>query len=270
MKLSLANPIYDCVFKFLMEHERIAKILFSTLLKKEVLSAEVHEHKHTKKEKLTIALFSMDFTVRVKDENGKENTMIVKVLKTWRETETSHLRQHLAYQYNDKENLPWDEDPESSTIPTVMIYLLAHRVGNINEPVIYANHAVRNYDGQEIVEGKSEPFIKSLIHDSIIIQLPLLNASTANHLYKLLSIFDQSYCNKNDRQIITLDESNYEDDDDISYILYRLAIATTNADIRYIMNWEDEFISLIEKRDTQIMFRNQKIAEQDKILAKLK
>lgn len=260
---TLANPIYDCVFKFLMENERIAKLLFSALLKKEVLSTEVRQHKHTKKKRLTISLFSMDFTVRVKDENGKEETMIVKLLKTWIETETSHLRQHLAHQYNDKENQPWYEEPESSTIPTIMVYLLAHRVGNMNEPVLYANHTVKNYDGQEVVEGKNDPFFKSLIHDSIIIQLPLLNGNTSNHLYKILSIFDQSLCYKKDRQIITLDDSHYEDDDDIMYLLYRLAIATTNSEIRYNMNWEDEYMSLIESRDTQIMLRSQRGAEQD-------
>ena len=40
MKISVANPIYDSVFKFLMDDERIAKTVLSALLKKEVLSVE--------------------------------------------------------------------------------------------------------------------------------------------------------------------------------------------------------------------------------------
>ena len=31
----IANPIYDAVFKFLMEDKKVAKILLSALLKKE-------------------------------------------------------------------------------------------------------------------------------------------------------------------------------------------------------------------------------------------
>ena len=40
MKLYLANPIYDAVFKYLMEDERIARTLISALLKKMVLQLQ--------------------------------------------------------------------------------------------------------------------------------------------------------------------------------------------------------------------------------------
>ena len=33
--ITVVNPIYDCVFKYLMEDERIAKTLLTALLKKE-------------------------------------------------------------------------------------------------------------------------------------------------------------------------------------------------------------------------------------------
>ena len=35
MKLYIANPIYDTVFKYLMEDERIARTILSALLKKD-------------------------------------------------------------------------------------------------------------------------------------------------------------------------------------------------------------------------------------------
>lgn len=38
--ITVVNPIYDCVFKYLMEDERIAKTLLTALLKKEVVSVE--------------------------------------------------------------------------------------------------------------------------------------------------------------------------------------------------------------------------------------
>ena len=37
MIVHIANPIYDSVFKYIMEDERIAKTVLSALLKKEVL-----------------------------------------------------------------------------------------------------------------------------------------------------------------------------------------------------------------------------------------
>ena len=47
MILRVANPIYDSVFKYLVEDLRIAKILISALLKKEVLEVEVRKHEYT-------------------------------------------------------------------------------------------------------------------------------------------------------------------------------------------------------------------------------
>ena len=39
--MEVANPIYDVVFKFLMEDERVARTILSALLKQEVLSVEM-------------------------------------------------------------------------------------------------------------------------------------------------------------------------------------------------------------------------------------
>ena len=40
----VANPIYDIVFKYLMEDERIARTILSALLKKDVVAVEVRPH----------------------------------------------------------------------------------------------------------------------------------------------------------------------------------------------------------------------------------
>ena len=39
--IHIANPIYDSVFKYLMEDERVARTILSALLKKEVVSVEM-------------------------------------------------------------------------------------------------------------------------------------------------------------------------------------------------------------------------------------
>ena len=41
MVISVANPIYDSVFKYLMEDERVAKTILSALLKREVVEVEM-------------------------------------------------------------------------------------------------------------------------------------------------------------------------------------------------------------------------------------
>lgn len=45
--MTIANPIYDIVFKYLLEDERIARIILSALLKKEVLSVETRSNEYS-------------------------------------------------------------------------------------------------------------------------------------------------------------------------------------------------------------------------------
>ena len=63
--------------------------------------------------------------------------------------------------------------------------------------------------------------------------------------------------------MLHLDDSLYPDDDvEMQHILRRLLMAATNAEMRMDMNVEDEYFSIIEKRDTEIMQRDWRIAEQ--------
>ncbi len=43
----IANPIYDVVFKYLMEDERIARTILSALLKVDVVAVEVRPHEYS-------------------------------------------------------------------------------------------------------------------------------------------------------------------------------------------------------------------------------
>ena len=40
----IANPIYDVVFKFMMEDEKVAKLLLSALLKKDIIELQMRQH----------------------------------------------------------------------------------------------------------------------------------------------------------------------------------------------------------------------------------
>ena len=39
----------------------------------------------------------------------------------------------------------------------VAVYMLGHRVGHIEEPVIYVNHHSYNYEGQLVTKGIPDP-----------------------------------------------------------------------------------------------------------------
>ena len=270
MMIHVANPIYDSVFKYLVEDKRIAKILISALLKKEVTDVDMRRHEYSNGNRENISMFRIDFAAHVREDDGSVRLVLIELQKTWLETETLRFRQYLGAHYSNKENMMKGEKHEFG-IPMVTVYLLGHKVGKIEEPVVYASHKAYDYDGNEVKKGIPDPFIESLVHDSIIVQIPRLRANIKNNrLDKVLSVFDQSRKLESSRQMLNIDESVYEGDSDMMYILRRLLAAASNAEVRQDMNVEDEFFSAIETRDTEIMNRDRRIEEQNTQLTEQK
>lgn len=260
MILSVANPLYDAVFKFLMEDERIAKIVLSALLKKEVVNVEMRRHEYPNVTRDQLSMFRIDFAARIKEPDGNIHLILIELQKTWLETETLRFRRYLAVQYNAEENIQKEGENAGYGIPMVAVYLLGHRIGDVEPPVVYVNRNAVDYDGNEVKNGMSDPFINSLTHDSIIVQIPLLHGKINNRLDKILSVFDQSYCSLSSQQIICLPSENYENDREMMYLLNRLNMAAMSADVRQEMSDEELYISIIEKRDTKILQLRQKLS----------
>ena len=252
MMIYVANPLYDAVFKYLMEDERIAKIILTALLQKEVIDVKIRRNEYANTNRNTISMYRIDFAATILDKNKEKKLILIELQKTWLETETLRFRQYLALQYNNKENMTQESDGKYA-IPTIAVYLLGHRVGEISEPVVYARHHIYDYDGREVKLKAPDPFIESLQHDSIIVQIPLLRGKVNNKLEKVLSVFDQTNAYQDDKRVLKVDESQYVGDDDMEYIVHRLQSAAADPDMRYQMNAEDEFFKAIEDRDTAIM-----------------
>ncbi len=250
MIIHVANPIYDSVFKYLMEDERIARTILSALLKKEVVEVQIRRNEYTNGFRDNISMFRIDFGARIREADGSLRLILIELQKTWLDTETLRFRQYLGAQYANKENMVHEEMRPPYGIPMVAVYILGHRVGNINVPVLYVNHKSYDYDGHEVTQGLPDPFVDSLVHDSIIVQIPLLHGQINNRLFKVLSVFDQTNKEKDNRQVVELDEFK----------------ASSDAKLRQDMNVEDEFFQAIEDRDTAIMSRNKMIKEKNQQL----
>lgn len=245
-----------------MEDERIAKTLLSALLKKEVVAVEMRRNEYTNGVRDNISMFRIDFGAHVKEPDGTIRLVLIELQKTWLETETLRFRQYLGAQYSNPENVPSENNKDGYAIPMVAIYLLGHRVGDINVPVLYVKHKAYDYDGNVVTDGIPDPFVESLIHDSIIVQIPLLHGQVNNRLEKVLSVFDQSQKNGSDRHVLNVNDTPFDDDDDMQYLLRRLLMAAANAQLRQEMNVEDEYFKALEDRDTALMMKDKKLAEQ--------
>ena len=265
--ISIANPIYDSVFKYLMEDERITKTILSALLKKDVVEVEMRKHEYSNAGRDKISMFRLDFAAKVRHEDGSLKLILIELQKTWLETETLRFRQYLGTQYSDPANIIKKDSMNSYAIPMITVYLLGHKVGDIEEPVLYVNHKSYNYDGIEVTKGIPDPFVDSLVHDSIIVQIPLLRGTINNRLDKVLSVFDQSHKDEYNHQILNFDEDAFKDDAEMLHIIHRLLAAASDAKLHQDMNVEDEYFSAIEKRDTELMSVRKENAEQKELIA---
>ena len=264
--MKVANPIYDIVFKYMMEDERIARTILSALLKVEVLAVEVRPHEYSDDTHDNLSVFRIDFGATIRNAEGNKKLILIELQKTWLETETLRFRQYLSVHYSNPKNMQTD----GSALPMVAVYLLGHKVGDIEEPVLYVNHQSLDYDGNIVSKGLPNSFVDSLTHNSIIVQIPRLHGHINNRLDMVLSIFDQSRRDADDNRILRIDDRVYENDADMEHILRRLTMAAADADIRHKMNVEEEYFSAIEKRDTEILIRDKHIAEQKAQLSEQK
>ena len=256
----VANPIYDIVFKYLMEDEHIARTILSALLKKDVVDVQVRRNEYANSNRDNLSIFRIDFGATIRESDGSQHLILIELQKTWLETETLRFRQYLGVHYANPKNLLPDS-PEGYAIPMVTVYLLGHKVGDIEEPVLYVRRHSYDYNDNLVTRGLPNPFIDSLTHDSIIVQIPRLHGQINNRLDKVLSIFDQTHLDGQNKHVLCLDEAVYAGDDDMMRIVHRLLAAAADHTLRHEMNVEDEYYSVIEKRDTTIMLKDKEIAE---------
>ena len=261
MKTFIANPFYDCIFSYMLEDERVAKLLLSALLQKDVLSVKIEEPKRKRKHKICIPLlFRIDLLVTV---NGMDSQIIVRFRKTWRATETVHLRQYLVAQYLNEDVLEKKEEDRFG-LPVVAVYILCHKLGELTEPVVYVRHHILGYSTTLISDGVSDKFIESLPYDSIIVQSPYLRKHAQSRLERILSVFNQEYCMKGNEHLLELEEDLFNPDEQL--LLNCLLRVAAYPDFCRAMDIEDEFLSEIERRDTEIMLLDRKIEEREQTL----
>ena len=262
----IANPIYDAVFKFLMEDKKVAKIFLSALLKKDIIDLEMRRHEYTSMEHTRISLFRIDFSAKIRENDGSEHLVLIELQKTWLITETLRFRQYLGTQYLNKENIIEEKNEHGQRrtygLPIISIYILGHPLGDLTEPVVYVRRRYLDYDDNPL--PSPDPFIESLTHDSIIVQIPFLTGRTRNRLERLLSVFDQEYRQADSEHYLEINDEHL--DDEVKCVVHRLLKAAAAPNVRRAMEIEDEILSEIEDRDTTIMMKNKEIEQKEQVI----
>ncbi|WP_301887084.1 hypothetical protein, partial [Bacteroides congonensis] len=230
---------------------------------KDIIDLEMRRHEYTSMEHTRISLFRIDFSAKIRENDGSEHLVLIELQKTWLITETLRFRQYLGTQYLNKENIIEEKNEHGQRrtygLPIISIYILGHPLGDLTEPVVYVRRRYLDYDDNLL--PSPDPFIESLTHDSIIVQIPFLTGRTRNRLERLLSVFDQEYRQADSEHYLEINDEHL--DDEVKCVVHRLLKAAAAPDVRRAMEIEDEILSEIEDRDTTIMMKNKEIEQKE-------
>ena len=264
--MEIANPIYDVVFKYLMEDNKVAKIMLSTLtdldiIELEFLPQELSHFKDDVDKKLSkrytvfnLSIYRLDFSARIKEKDGSEKLIIIEVQKSKFTNESMRFRKYLGKQYMNENLFEWAEDHAKNTfksgIPILPIYFLGESFSEFsNYPVIHITRTVKDRYSNEVLSSKTK-FIDALFHEGIIINIPALRKSRRDELEVLLSIFDQDNRAQN-HHIMNVKETDFPEK--FRPIIRRLQSATQEKEVRDIMIVEDDFLSELQDYENRIV-----------------
>ncbi len=265
--MHIANPMYDVVFKYLMEDNDIAKLIISTILSEDIVELDFLPQESTMQlEHHPWTVYRLDFSATIKKPDGTMKQIIIEIQKAKFAADIMRFRRYVGAQYQNKEHtytVKLDGKDTKRAMPIVSIYFLGYPLEHTTAPVI---HAARTYydvtTGEEIPER--EEFIESLTHDSYVIQIPHLRPEHKTDIEWLLSVFDQHYAIPNDVHVLNIDDEDYPEK--YRAIIRRLQKAIAEPVVRSTMDGEDDILEELENLERAIQRRDETIEEQGKTL----
>jgi hypothetical protein len=241
----IANPIYDTVFKYLMEDTEIAKRIIGILIGQDILELEFRatERVHDTGG-IPLPLFRMDFLAKVNTPEGPKKVLI-EVQKSRRPTDLSRFRSYLGKQYALRGELP---------VPIITIYFLGYDIDNLPEAVTKVGRTLQGViTGKQFVE--SNDFVECLTHDSYIVQVKRLKKRLQTPVEKVLSVFDQSYQIEGEKAYF-LNYPEGVDEEGLQRILRRLQKIAADQGLREQLETEEEaeleYESLVNEFSQQV------------------
>ena len=184
----IANPIYDVVFKRMMENERVAKFFIGTLLDETIETVEVKPQEFTYSDEFAgIAVFRLDFIATIKTAAGEQKKVLIEIQKAKNQIDLMRFRNYLAEQYKKEDTI----NDEKVILPITTIYILGFKLPEISTPCIKVERKYKDLINKITLEAKSD-FVEKLTHDSYVVQVERITDRYLTRLDKLLSVFEQT------------------------------------------------------------------------------
>jgi hypothetical protein len=277
--LRIANPIYDSVFKHLMEHQEVAKGLLSCLLGLKITELtpcpqEISDHQVVGLgyERGSVRVFRIDFSAVIRLTDGTEKRVLIELQKASNSSVTERFRYYLGKHYA----IPATQAP---VVPIVAIYILGYWLDQ-QFPVVtrVKRHYLNALTDSKVTDeqGKilTDPFIENLSHDAVVVQIPAIQRDCSDHptdpqaaeLAMSLQLFNQHLRGPN-HHFLTLSEAEVAHAPMwLKEMLRLLTGAAADEATQNQMRLEDEFTTawddMMEKLATETKEKEQALTVQ--------
>ena len=265
----IANPIYDVVFKYLLDDEKVARLLLSALLGKEVLTLQFRptevRQEAPRPDGTQLLVLRMDFAATVRLADGSEKLVLIEIQKARSAWDVQRFRRYLGSNYASPENVYQDPDGKKQALPIVTIYFLGEGLEHVDVPVLKINrHYLDVATGDEVLI--TDPFVEALTHDAIVVQINRLKQHRRTELERLLEVFDQGLASRSDPHLLDILEENFPERH--REVLRRLMRAGAEQEVRDKMDVEDDMLTAFQEQARESADLRQALVVKDQVIEK--
>ena len=270
----IANPIYDVVFKYLLEDALIARELLSTILGVNITELSIRPQETIVSDEVTgeLKIFRLDFKAVIKMEDGVYKTVLIELQKAKKSYDISRFRIYLGENYKKQETITLEDGTqEPVSLEIISIYILGFNLAGVEVPVLKVSRTYTDAITNEIIVANNE-FITKLTHESYTIQVRRLKHEQRNKLEEVLEVFSQDNVTGDLHRIEIATESA---NSLVKKMVKRLSKAASNTEIQRKMEAEDMIDRLIS-REAKVQLKEQaeqyeaKINEKDREIEELR
>ena len=273
--MRIANPMYDAVFKHLLEDPASAKLIVGAILGEEIESLEMAPQEAAVQvgsaqpatEGTGFTVLRVDFAATVRTAAGEHLRVLIEVQKARYSDDVMRFRRYLGTHYGDERNtVTYMENGRERSRPRRLttIYFLGEPLPRTTATVLKVAREYVDVVTGERLEAREE-FVEALTHDCYVVQVSRLPARRHNDLEKLLSVFDQDLRAADSRHALEVDAATMPER--YAPVLRRLQVAAASPDLRHLMLTEDEIIGAWEGLYRENRENREALAEQQKTLA---
>ena len=289
----IANPIYDTIFKFLMDDNESAKIILSTLLNVDIeeLTATTTIQSYLGEDEKNWGfgkLSHLDYAAQVLKPDGSKENILIELQKADLPSDFYRFRLYITEKFKKSHSTIKKENTTIHTpLKFIPIFILNFEIENeICDLVIQTNKMVKGVLKDTILQNPVS-FLDDLMYDLTIVQIPhITNIDVEKikddahklELYKLFKLFDQNAKTQNDEYKLEIKEkipSKY------TRLVKRLQHEHLNSfeiknqlieedtrilDIKNMLNQKIQFQKTIEEKEKTIEENTKTIEEKEKTI----